>query len=143
MTQRLLAGALLAFAAASAGFADHHGRGREQLNGFPGIYVHPQITLTFTGDGYLITTVNASNVAAAVQSYSVADGVLTVQDVSPPAFYPEAVAACARTNAATYRIEHIEGGIHLAALDEPCPPRGDLLSRFDFADYVRPEPADE
>ena len=128
----------LSLLASSFTLADHHGRGAEQVNGFPGVYVHPQFTMTFTADGYLITTVNSSKVAAAVQTYSVADGVLTVQDVSPPAFYPEPVATCARENPATYQINDLPDGFSMTAIDEPCPPRAGLLTRFELRDYVRP-----
>jgi hypothetical protein len=138
MMKHFVKGALFALITASASFADHHGRGAEQVNGFPGVYVHPQFTLTFTGDGYLISTVNASNVAAGVQTYSVADGILTVQDVSPPAFYPDEVANCVRENPATYRINDVESGFSMTAIDEPCPPRAGLLTRFELSDYVRP-----
>lgn len=133
----ITAGAL-ALLASSLALADHHGRGAEQVNGFPGVYVHAQFTLTFTADGYLISTVNASNVTAAVQTYAIADGVMTVQDVSPPAFYPEAVATCVRENAATYQINDLPDGFSMTAIEEPCPPRAGLLTRFELRDYVRP-----
>lgn len=138
MIKQALTGAVIVLMTVAAGLADHHGRGAEQVNGFPGVYVHPQITLTFTADGYLITTVNESNVTAGIQTYRVADGILTVQDVSPPAFYPQDVANCVRENPATYQINDLESGFSMTAIDEPCPPRAGLLSRFELRDYVRP-----
>jgi len=133
----ITAGAL-ALLTSSLALGAHHGRGAEQVNGFPGVYVHPQITMTFTGDGYLITTVNASNVTAGIQTYTVADGILTVQDVSPPAFYSQVMADCVRDNPATYQINDLPDGFSMTAIDEPCPPRAGLLTRFELRDYVRP-----
>ncbi|MEN0653213.1 MULTISPECIES: hypothetical protein [Hyphobacterium] len=138
MKRTAITAGALALLTSSLALGDHHGRGAEQVNGFPGVYVHPQITMTFTGDGYLITTVNASNVTAGVQTYTVADGILTVQDVSPPAFYSQDMADCVRDNPATYQINDLPDGFSMTAIDEPCPPRAGLLTRFELRDYVRP-----
>ena len=137
--QKIFAIAALSIALAMPAHADHHGRGKEQLNGFPGIYTLRLGTATFTHDGYLVMVVDSSNVAVSVMSYSIEDGVMTLQDVSPPAFLPEEVQACVRENAATYDMIDQEHGFKLAVKDEPCAARGNIFNDLEFRDYVRPE----
>ena len=119
--KKLFAIAALACAFAMPAQADHHGRGKEQLNGFPGIYTLRLGTATFTHDGYLVMVVDSSNVAVNVMSYAVEDGVMTLQDVSPPAFLPGEVQACVTQNAATYDMVDQPHGFTLAMKNCPAP----------------------
>ena len=119
--------------------ADHHGRGQEQLNGFPGSYtVGTQATVTFTHDNHVIFVANAAKVVVTVMSYEINDGVMTLQDVSPPAFFPDSVQECTRTSAGEYTITDIENGFSLSRLDEPCPPRGRIIDGVTFVNYEKP-----
>lgn len=120
--------------------ADHHGRGREQLNGFPGIYNFGPGRATFTDDGYVIMVNQSSNVAVSVMTYAIADGVMTLRDVSPPAFLPPDVRTCLRENAGSYAMVDQEGGFSLEVRNDPCPARARLFNQTRFADYVRPAP---
>ena len=120
--------------------ADHHGRGREQLNGFPGIYNVGPGRVTFTDDGYAIIVNQSSNVAISVMTYAISDGVMTLRDVSPPAFLPAAVRSCLRENAATYAMIDQENGFSLEVRNDPCPPRARLFDQMRLTDYVRPDP---
>jgi len=142
MKKTLALAALLASAAFPAQ-ADHHGRGKEQLNGFPGIYKIGPGTATFTGDGFLVIVIDSSNVAAAIFTYAIDDMVMTVKDVSPPAFFSAEAQACVTGNAATYAMTDQEHGFTLAAKDEPCAPRLGLFDKAEFVDYVRPAPKEE
>lgn len=120
--------------------ADHHGRGKEQLNGFPGIYTieRPQATVTFTHDNYVIFVVNSTKVVSAIMNYEIGDGVMTLQDISPPAFFPDVVQECMRASAAKYAMIDIENGFSLSLVDEPCPPRARFLDGVTFIDYQKP-----
>ena len=134
----LMAGAL-ALALATGAQADHHGRGAEQLNGFPGVYDIGLGVATFTHDGYWVITSRDARVAVTVMTYTIEDGVMTIGTLSPPPFLPEEAQACLRDNGATYAIVDKEGGFDLKPIEDPCPQRAGLLQRFSFTDYQRPE----
>ena len=136
---KYITAAIIALSTAAAVSADHHGRGQEQLNGFPGIYRAAFGTFTFTGDGYLSIVVNSSNVTAAIYTYSIDEGMIGLRDVSPPAFFPEAQAACARENFGVYAITDREGGFTFTLVDDPCPARVNLINGQLLDDYIRPE----
>lgn len=123
---------------ASPALADHHGRGAEQLNGFPGVYDVGAGRVTFTDDGYMVVSTSSANVAVAIWHYRVIDGVLQLRDASPPAFLPDAVRTCMRENWSSYTIVDLEGGFRLEPIEEPCPPRERLLTASEFSDYQRP-----
>ncbi|MEE2526192.1 hypothetical protein V0U79_07420 [Hyphobacterium sp. HN65] len=131
--------AIIALGLAASVQADHHGRGQEQLNGFPGIYRAGFGTFTFTGDGYLSIVVNSSNVTAAIYRYSIDEGVMALRDISPPAFFPEEQAACALDNDGVYEITDRAGGFTFTLIEDPCPARVNLINGRDLDDYVRPE----
>jgi len=139
MKKSTIAAALALALAASPAAADHHGRGQEQLNGFPGIYDLGIGTGTFTGDGYFIASSASANVAIGVWRYEVRDGELLLLDISPPAFFNDEVKACVSANWATYTMVDVAGGFDLEAKDEPCPQRAGLFTRATFKDYVRPD----
>jgi hypothetical protein len=120
--------------------ADHHGRGHEPTSGFPGIYDGGRLRLTFTGDGYLIVVVKSSNVAASVQTYAIAEDVLTVRDVSPAVFFKDAMRDCTLTSDGHYRMVRQESGYQLELIEDPCAARAGLLTSVALSDYVRPEP---
>ncbi len=126
---------------AGAVLADHHGRGKEATDGFPGVYDIGAGTMTFTGDGYLITVMNRSNVAIFVGKYEVEGDVLSVVDVSPPAFFNEEAKHCATENTATYRMvdDPESGGTRVEPISEACPQRAGLWARTIMQPYQRPD----
>jgi len=123
--------------------ADHHGRGHEPTSGFPGIYDGGRVRLTFTGDGYLIVVFKSSNVAGSVQTYTIDEDVLTVRDVSPPAFFAQAMQDCTRASDGRYRMIRGDSGYQLEVIEDPCPARAGLLQSVALNDYVRPAPESE
>ncbi|KPQ20740.1 MAG: hypothetical protein HLUCCX21_07545 [Porphyrobacter sp. HL-46] len=82
--KKIIVGAIALCIAAGAQ-ADHHGRGREQLNGFPGIYDLGQGVATFTHDGHWVVTSRDARVAITIMTYAIKDGVMTIGTISPPA----------------------------------------------------------
>jgi len=132
---------VVALVCATSALADHHGRGREQLNGFPGVYDIGPATATFTHDGHWVVTSKDARVAVTIMTYAISDGVMTIGTLSPPPFAPQAAQACMRSTPATYAIVDREGGFSLKVLSDPCPLRPDVLQRFDFTDYERPAQA--
>ena len=143
--KKLLLCVLLLVAGASAGmagsWADHHGRGKEPTDGFPGVYESGRVMATFTGDGHIILVHTDSNVAVSVHSYIYTKEAdlesLVIQDVSPPAFYGEELAACTRDNAGTYRIERLGQTFKVIAVEEPCKRRGELWAMLTLSPYAR------
>ncbi|MDX1570273.1 MAG: hypothetical protein R3200_07290 [Xanthomonadales bacterium] len=131
---------VVALLGAGAAWADHHGRGQEPTDGFPGVYDAGPGRITFTGDGHLIMVMRHSNVVVAVQTYTVEDDVLTVRDISPPAFFPEEMKACAREHEARYAMNRQESSYTLETITDPCPARAGLFNGLIMSDYVRPEP---
>lgn len=129
-------------AVSTAALADHHGRGREQVNGFPSMYDLGIGVATFTGDGYLVIVSKNSRAPIAIMTYEVAESMLTLRDISPPTFASQESKDCQIANSGLYRMDDIEGGFNLVVEKDPCADRARLLPRFTFKDYVRPEPAE-
>lgn len=119
--------------------ADHHGRGKEQVNGFPGVYDVGSGRMTFAGDGYAIVVLRSSQVPVAIYSYKITDGYMTILDVSSPTFFAADDRKCAMKQYGTYLIHDIEGGFQLIPIHDPCEAREKLLTRDIYKDYVRPE----
>ncbi|MCB1607794.1 MAG: hypothetical protein KDI71_12540 [Xanthomonadales bacterium] len=140
-TSTLLLSGLALLAAMAPALADHHGRGHEPTDGFPGIYTSPRMTLTFTGDGYLIVVVNSSKVAAMVGQYTINEQILSLRDVSPPAFFPSEVQECVKTHEGKYRLADDGEQIQWELVEDPCAGRARLYGGMVMHHYVRPEPA--
>lgn len=142
--KKLVASLIIALFSTSIAMADHHGRGKEPMDGFPGIYDAGRVMLTFTGDGHIILVHTDSNVAVSVHGYNYSKDEsgerLVIQDVSPPAFYGEELATCTHDNAGTYRIERTEASFKIIAVDEPCTRRGELWAMLTLAPYERQGP---
>jgi len=135
--KKFLVSAIL-LATSSAALADHHGRGMEQVNGFPGMYDLGIGVATFTGDDYLVIVSKNSRAPITILTYVVDDGVLTIKDVSPPTFVSAEDKACQLANSGTYKIVDIEAGFTLETIEDPCARRAGLMTRFTYSDYVRP-----
>ncbi|MEO0872804.1 MAG: hypothetical protein AAFY19_12725 [Pseudomonadota bacterium] len=138
--KKFIAAIVLALGLASAAHADHHGRGKEQLNGFPGLYdLGPAGRATFTHDGILVVSLKSSDAAITVMDYTVKDQVLTVKMVSAPAFFPAEQQQCMKDKPGIYEMVDIENGFTLKVQDDPCAARPMLMQRTPWTDYKRPE----
>ena len=137
---KFVAAAVVALGFASVAHADHHGRGKEQLNGFPGLYdLGPAGRATFPHDGYLVISLKSSDAAITVMEYEVTDQVLKVKMVSPPSFVPAALQQCMIDNPGVYEMVDIENGFRLKVQEDPCAVRPGLMQRTPWTDYKRPE----
>lgn len=122
--------------------ADHHGRGPESTQGIPGVYVADRVTITFTVDGHLIVVANHSKVAVSVSEYTVGDNVLTLRDISAPAFIPIEAQECAKSNSGKYALVEEGDEIIWNLVDDACAARVQLYDGFAMRPYKRPEEAE-